>query len=133
MCIEDTMKGGNYLYNYDDPKESIETTDAEPEKSDLLPPWNPCLEKLFVKEQLKLSTKVEVEDVKAFCVGDAVVRPYFPFPSPPPTCKLLITQDICVKIPVKVSASISADKRDVTCCDKPYPVAESAQPSPCCN
>lgn len=132
MCIEDTKKGGNNLYNYDDSKESLETPEVEQEKSDLLPPWNPCQEKIFVKGQLTLSTKVEVEDVKASCVGDAVVRPYFPFPPSPSTCKLLISQDICVKIPVKVSASIAADKRDVTC-DKPYPAAASGQPSPCCD
>lgn len=120
------------MYNYNDPKEP-ENSAPEPEKAELLPPsWDPCHEKIAVKEQVTLTTKVEVEDVKAFCVGESVIKPYLPFPPPLPTCKLLICQDICVKIPIKFTTSISADKRDVRC-DKPYPGADSLPPPPCCD
>jgi len=117
------------LYNND--SKEPEKKAAEPENADLQPPcWDPCNEKISVKEQVTLSTKIEVEDIKAFCVGEPVIKPYLPFPPYIPTCKLLICQDICVKIPIKFSASLAADKRDVKC-DKPCPGADSILPSPC--
>jgi len=119
------------LLNVNDSKEPEITDAAEPEKTELVPDyWDPCHEKISVKEQVTLSTEVEVEEIKASCVGEPVIKPYVPFPPPPPTCKLLIKQDICVKIPLKFSTSITADKKDIKC-EKPWPGKDSPPPDTC--
>lgn len=115
-----------YNNNFDEAKETEYTPEVEAAQADLLPPWNPCQDKVTVNEKFTVETKIEVENVDAFCFGDAVVKPFIPFPPHPTTCKLVICQDVKVKIPIKLTVSLDANKRDVNCdkirpCDGPQP------------
>lgn|GEM_PF-786669 len=115
-----------FTNNFDEAKETGLTPEAGAQQAELLPPpFNPCQDKITVNQKFTVETKIEVEDIDAVCFGEAVVKPYIPFPPQPSTCKLVIAQDVKVKIPIKFTVSLDANKRDVRCdkfpCDGQQP------------
>ena len=114
------------MNNFDEVKNTEYTPAVEAEQAGLLPPLNPCQDKVTVNEKFTVETRIEVENIDAFCFGDAVVKPFVPFPPYPSTCKLVICQDVKVKIPIKISTALTADRKDIACdqkhgCDGQHP------------
>ncbi len=72
-------------------------------------------ENACIQATVTLAPKVEVGEIQTLCINNPVIRPCHGTPSATRYCRFIVSQEVCVQIPLKFSADVEAVPSGISC------------------
>ncbi len=68
-----------------------------------------------IQATVTVAPKVDVGDIQTLCINNPVIRPCSGAPSPTRCCRFMVSQDVCIQIPLTFSADVEAVPSGISC------------------